>query len=146
MKSLATRLLVTAALALASMTATAEDRPYTEGPVITLSYIKIMPGQFDNYMKYLATTWKTLMEEQKKAGIITGYAVYGTSPRTPNDPDLVLVTEFKNFAAMDGMEAKSEAIMAKVWGTAEKANAASIDRGKMRTELGGEVMRQLILK
>ena len=33
------------------------------------------PGRFDDYMKYLDTTYKTLMEANKKEGLIIGYAV-----------------------------------------------------------------------
>ena len=41
-------------------------------------------------MKYLATTYKQLMEEQKKAGIILDYAVYSTRPHGPSDPNIYL--------------------------------------------------------
>jgi hypothetical protein len=30
--------------------AAAQDRPYTEGPVVAVSYIRIKPGMFDKYM------------------------------------------------------------------------------------------------
>jgi len=37
--------------------ASAQDaKPYKEGPVTQLSYIKIKPGRFDDYMKWLATS------------------------------------------------------------------------------------------
>lgn len=146
MKRLVTGALASAFLAFAAATAAAADRPYAEGPVLQLSYIKILPGQFDNYMKYLSTTWKQLMEEYKKQGIILDYAVYGAQPRSPAEPDLILVQTFRNFAALDGMQDKTEGIDARVFGSLEKANQASIDRGKMRESLGGEVIRQLVLK
>ena len=37
---------------------------------------------FDAYMKFLDTTYKQLMEEEKKDGIIVDYAAYGASPRS----------------------------------------------------------------
>ena len=52
-----------------------EASSYSEGPVTNVSFIKIEPGMFDAYMSYLATTDKSLMEEQKKAGIILDYRV-----------------------------------------------------------------------
>ena len=54
-------------VALCGLTATAQaqsTKVYKEGPVIELSYIKIKPGRFDDYMKFLDTTYKTLMEAQ----------------------------------------------------------------------------------
>ena len=40
-------------------------RAYTEGPVLQVSYIRTEPGKFDEYLQYLATTYKSIMEEQK---------------------------------------------------------------------------------
>jgi hypothetical protein len=57
-----------------------------------------------------------------------------------------VVTVYKNYAALDGLEAKMDPIQEKIFGDADKQNAAMIERGKMRTLLGTENMRQLILK
>ena len=43
----------------------AADRPYTEGPVSMVTSLRTEPGMFQTYMKYLGTTYKQLMEEQK---------------------------------------------------------------------------------
>ena len=50
--------------------ASAQELPYTEGPVTVVTAVKIMDGQFDNYMKYLQTTYKPVMEAQTKEGIV----------------------------------------------------------------------------
>jgi hypothetical protein len=42
--------------------------------VTELAYIKVKPGKFDDYMKYLDTTYKSLMEANKKAGLISDMA------------------------------------------------------------------------
>ncbi len=142
-------IIVLAALALfagASASLAQETRPYSEGRVVNVSYIKVKPGQFDAYMKYLATTYKQLMEEQKKAGLIVEYAVYGAQARSPQDPDLVLTTTYANWAAFDGLEAKMDAMLAKAFGTREKANQGQIDREKMREVLGEENLQELVLK
>ncbi len=68
-----------------------------------VSAIRTEPGMFETYMKYLGTTYKQLMEEQKKAGIILDWSVYQTTPRSPDDPDLYLIVTYKNMAAMDGL-------------------------------------------
>ena len=122
------------------------DRSYTEGPVISVSNIRTEPGRFDDYMKYLATTYKTLMEEYKKAGIILDYAVYVTEPTNPNEPNLILTTTYKNMAALDDLDTREDPIAKKVWGSLQASNQASMERGKMRTELGGRLLRKLNLK
>ena len=124
----------------------AQDRPYTDGTVSVVSSIRTLPGMHQTYMKYLATTYRQLMEEQKKAGIIVDWSVYQVQPRGPDDPNVYLVTTYKNLAAMDNLSDKTEAIQAKLIGTQEQRDAATVDREKMRRALGTEMIRQVVFK
>jgi hypothetical protein len=135
-------------LALIALTgvATAADRPYAEGAVLNVASIRTEPGMFDSYMEFLATTYKQNMEAQKAAGIILDYSVYTAVPRGPGDPDIYLVTVYKNMAALDGLAEKTDPIMQKIFGDISQRNAAAIARGKMRTQLGSEQIRELKLK
>ena len=126
--------------------AVASDRPYTEGPVSTVSSIRTEPGMFETYMKWLSTTYKPMMEENKKAGIILDYRVYQTQPRSPEDPNLYLVTTYKNMAAMDGLADKTDATLQKFIGSQEVRDQKAVERGKMRTQIGTEMIRELVLK
>ena len=121
-------------------------RAYTEGPVLQVSYIRTEPGKFDEYLQYLATTYKTVMEEQKKAGIILDYAIYANQPLTPADPDLILTVTYANLGALDNLDARTDAITNKIWGSLQGSNQASADRETLRTQLGGRLLRQLMLK
>ena len=135
-----------AALIAATGAAVAADRPYSEGVVVNVSSIRTEPGQFEAYMAYLAGPYKQLMEEQKKAGIILDYAVYQVVPRSPNDPDLFLTTTFKNMAALDGLDARSDAITEKVFGNLQQQSTSTVSRGRSRTLVGGEPLREMPLK
>jgi len=137
-----------AALALfaAAGVASAADRPYTEGAVLNVSSIRTEPGMFDSYMSYLATTYKQTMDAQKAAGIILDYSVYTVVPRGPDDPDIYLVTVYKNMAALDGLTEKLDPIQQKAFGDLSQRSAATIERGKMRTALGTEMIREIKLK
>jgi hypothetical protein len=126
--------------------AVAADRPYTEGNVVNVSAIRTQPGMFDEYMKYIAGPYKQMMDEQQKAGIIVSWAAYSVMPQGPSDPDLYLITTYKNMAALDGLDAKTDPISEKVFGSMDKSNAAAIDREKIRKLMGDQLMRQLILK
>jgi hypothetical protein len=127
-------------------TVQAADRPYSEGTVSVVSSIRTEPGQADAYMRYLATTYKQLMEEQKKAGIIVDWSVYTTRSRTADGPNLYLITTYKNLAAMDGLQDRMEAIQEKMLGNQEARDAATVARGKMRTAIGSEVIRKVEFK
>jgi hypothetical protein len=124
----------------------AADRPYSEGTVSEISSIRTEPGKFDDYLAWLAGPYKQLMEAQKAAGLIVDYAVYSTTPRSPQDPDLYLVTVYKNMAALDDFAAKSDPIAEKLQGGMAEQNKAYIERGKMRTVLGSELIREAVLK
>ena len=126
--------------------AVAADRPYTEGRCRSSARSGPKPGMLNAYMNYLATTYKPMMEEAKKAGHIVDYAVYSTTPRNPDDPNLYLVVTYKNMAAMDGLSDRMDADPGKDVGDQAKRDAAMVERGKMRTMLGSEMMRQLDLK
>ncbi len=139
-------LLVMALFAAASPALAEDERSYTEGEVIAISYVQTRPGMFDAYMAYLATTYQDLMEEQKKAGLITAYHVYSAQPRSPGDPDLILAIHYKNWAAFDGLTDRVEALLASKFGSRQQSNEAAIDREKLRDARGGENLQELLLK
>jgi len=126
--------------------AVAADKPYSEGPVSIVTSIRTEPGMFETYMKYLSTTYKQMMEENKKAGTIVDYRVYTTSPRTADDPNMYLVVTYKNMAALDGLSDKVDAVQQKLIGSQEVRDQQAIERGKMRTMLGSEMIREQVLK
>jgi hypothetical protein len=123
-----------------------EERPYTEGTVVSVGYIRTKYGMFDEYMKYLAGPYKHLMEEQKKAGTIVDYGVYQAYPRNPHEPDLILTVVYKNWAAFDGLRDKIDPITKKVFGSLESASKGAVDREKVRESLGGAFLQELKLK
>lgn len=126
--------------------AVAADRPYTEGNVVNVSAIRTEPGMFDEYMRYIAGPYKQLMDEQKKAGIIVSWAAYAVVPQGPHDPDLYLITTYRNMAALDGLDARIDPISEKIFGSMEKSAAAAVDREKIRKLMGDQLMRELIVR
>jgi hypothetical protein len=137
-----------ALLALSTLTTTAyaDGRDYNDGPVVNVSSIRTVDGHFDDYMHWLATTYKKQQEAAKKAGLITGYRVFVIEARGPNDPDILLVTEYKNWAALDHLGSKFDAVSAEVEGSVEKANQSEVDRAKIRTVLGSRTQQEALLK
>jgi hypothetical protein len=133
-------------LAFSSVAALADDHAYTEGPVVNVSRIRTVDGKFDDYMKWIATTWKAEQEAGKKAGDVIGYEVLSVEPRSPDDPDLLLVIRYKNWASLDGALAKGDAIAKQIEGSVAAANKAQADRASMRRILGSSTMQVLNLK
>jgi hypothetical protein len=139
----------TAALVAASALTTpvyADGRDWNDGPVINVSSIRTVDGHFDDYMHWLATTYKKQQEAAKKAGLITSYRVIVIEPRGPNEPDILLVTEFKNWAALDHLGSKLDQISAQIEGSVEAAAKSEVDRAKIRTVIGSRTQQEAILK
>lgn len=130
----------------ASVSALADDHAFTEGPVVNVSSIRTVDGKFDDYMKWLDTTWKREQEAAKKAGYILSYQVLTVEPRSPEDPDIYLVITYKNWAALDGAVAKGDEIAKEIEGSVAAANQSESDRGKIRRVLGSQTMQTLNLK
>jgi hypothetical protein len=124
----------------------ADDHTYTEGPVVNVSRIRTVDGKFDDYMNFVATKWKQEQEAGKKMGDVLRYEVIAIEPRTPDDPDVLLVVYYKNWAALDGATAKSDAIAKLVDGSVAAANKGQADRASIRRILGSSTMQVLNLK
>ena len=135
-----------ALLALAGV-AVAQERPYVEGPVTVVTSVKVMDGQYENYMKFLANTWRRTMDASKEAGVVVSYRVFDASPRHEDDADVYLVTTYPNMATLDGMNEKMDPIMAKVMKqNVAQREEASGKRTVMRTILGSEMLREVMFK
>jgi hypothetical protein len=122
-----------------------ETRAYKEGNVVEISSIKVKPGKFNEYMSYLAGPYRKLMEENKKAGLITSWAIYGNRARNPQDPDLYLTITYPNWAALDRVE-EAMAVSAKVTGSLATQDKGFADRSTMREVLGSNVLQELVLR
>jgi len=129
-----------------SVTRAQEDHAYTQGSVTIVSFVRTEPGMFDEYLRYLSNTYKKLMEESKKQGIVSDYAIYQATPRGPQDADVILTVTYKNMAALDSVQARTDPIVKEIFGSLPKAASASADREKLRKQLGSQIVRQLILK
>ena len=101
---------------------------------------------FEKYLKYLQGPYKQLLKEQKKAGLVTNYAVYSSDPRNPQDWDLVLTVTYKNMAALDGLQDKTDPILEKIFGNQDQQDRATISREETREILGSRLLRELVLK
>ena len=129
-----------------SFAAVAEDHPYSEGAVVNVAMIRTVDGHFDDYMKWLATEWKRQQEIAKKLGYLVSYQVVSVEARTPHDPDLLLITTYKNWAALDGALAKGDEVVKQLGQTNEQSNKQQADRASIRTVLGSETSQILELK
>jgi len=124
----------------------ADGRDYNDGPVQNVTFIRTVDGHFDDYMHWLATTYKKQQEAAKAAGLITSYEVLVGQPHNAQDPDIILITVYKNWAALDHLGSKLDEISTQVQGSLDAAHKSQADRAKIRTVLGSDTVQVAVLK
>ena len=135
-----------AALVAFGTAASAQESSYVPGTVWTFSYIKIEPGQFENYMDFLARTWKKEGEFGVKEGYLVSYHVFQINNARAGEPDLILALEAKDYlstAQQLAIQKKFEAYMAQ---DTRKMEEGSGERKAMRKLDGGMELQELKLK
>ena len=120
--------------------------PYTEGAVWQITMVKTKPGMGDDYLKTLAKTFKAVNDEAKRQGIITDYKILSGDAATTQDFDLLLMVEYPNMAAMDGLREKTGPIVDKILGTEDQQRQVAVKRVEIRDIMGDKLMREITLK
>lgn len=83
-----------------------------------MTYIAVEYGHFEEYIDWRISTWKPTMEAMKKAGLIIDYKIFSATPKSPDQPNIIVMITYKNMAALDkGVEL--EAVAKKVIGSTE---------------------------
>jgi hypothetical protein len=124
----------------------AADRPYTQGSVWTVTFVRVKPGMSSQYLGGLATTWKQVMDEARKQQLIASYKILGGNPGNREDWDLMLLVESKNWAAFDGADDKFDAIVEKLVGPEKKQVEMMVKRSDVREILGTRNLQEIIFK
>jgi hypothetical protein len=120
---------------------------YTEGPVWQVTLIRVKPNHMDAYLTSLRQGTKPLFDEMKKEGLILDYKVFlNTTKHDPDDWDVSVALQYKNFAALDGLTAKNEAIRDKILGSKQAAQQLGEKRSEMREIVTTMTLREVTLK
>ena len=101
--------------------------------------VKTKPGMSDDYLK-------STNDEAKKQGIITDYKILVGDASTQQDYDILLMIEYPNMAALDGLRDKTDSISAKLVGTEEQQRQLAVKRLEIREIMGDKTMREVTLK
>jgi hypothetical protein len=82
----------------------------------------------------------------KKQGLIMDYKILIGNDATPQDFDILLMVEFKNMAAFDGLREKADPIADKILGNEDAQRQGAIKRMEIREIMGNKLMREVTLK
>ena len=121
-------------------------RPYRNGSVWNIAFIRMKPGMDTAYLTYLTGDWKREQEAAKKEGLIVSYKVLATEGHSPTDFNLMLMTEYKDLATMEANQEKGEALVQKVIGDDQKQMQGYKDRTEIREIIGERLAREIVLE
>jgi hypothetical protein len=139
-------LCTTVVLMLFAQATLAQDKPYKQGSVWAVTFIKVKPGMFDVYLRDLAANRKPLMEQAKKDGLILQERMLAGDSRGHDDFDLMLMVEYKNWAAFDGLDDKFRVLAQKIVGSEDKQTQMMLKRTDVREILGNKNMQEISYK
>lgn len=122
------------------------NRPYHNGSVWSIGFIRVKPGMDAAYMNYLASEWKRNQEAMKKEGLILSYKVLTTEAHGAGDFNVMLLTEYKNLATMEANDAKADNLAQQVVGDDAKQMQGYKDRLEIREVLQDRLAREIVLE
>ncbi|PYS72708.1 MAG: hypothetical protein DMF69_06970 [Acidobacteria bacterium] len=121
-------------------------RPFSNGSVWSISFIKMKPGMENAYLNYVAGDWKREQEALKKDGQILSYKVITTETHGSSDWNIMLMSEYKDLATMEADEAKADNLLQTVGGNDEKQMQGYRDRLQIREVLDVRTAREIVLE
>lgn len=127
-------------------TTVAQEKPYTLGSVWSLTFVKTLGIGGPDYVKNLAANWKKVQDEAINQGLVLSYKVLWGEAANKDDWDMLLMVEYKNYAAYDTPDETWDSIVEKVIGDEPQQKEGAAVREKIREILGSKSMRELILK
>ena len=139
-------LFFSASLALVPQLSVAQGKPYQEGTVWSVSLIRVKPGMLETYLRDLATARAKVMAEAKKQGLVVSEKILSGDAAGRDDWDLMLMVEYKNWAAFDGLQDKFDAVALQVVGSQETQGQLRAKRNELREILGTKTLQEINFK
>ncbi|MGE0130730.1 MAG: hypothetical protein AB7U82_21845 [Blastocatellales bacterium] len=121
------------------------NRPYRNGTVWNIGFVRMKPGMETAYLTYVAGDWKREQEALKKDGQILSYKILQTEAHGSGDWNLMLMTEYKDLATYERNLEKADALLQKVIGDDEKQRQGYRERLNIREVLAERLAREIVL-
>lgn len=138
--------LVALVLTLSVVTFAQVNRPYRNGTVWSIGFIRMKPGMDSAYLNYVAGDWKREQEALKKDGQVISYKVLQTEGHGATDFNLMLMTEYKDLATYEKNLDKADALLQTVIGDDEKQRQGYRQRLEIREVLADRLAREIVLE
>jgi hypothetical protein len=121
-------------------------RPFKNGSVWSIGFIRMKPGMETAYLNYIAGDWKREQEALKKDGQIISYKILQTEAHGSGDWNLMLMSEYKDLATYEKNLEKTDALLQTVIGDDEKQRQGYRERLEIREVLADRLAREIVLE
>ena len=108
--------------------------------------IDVEDGQFENYMTWLDGQWKSNQRFAKQQGWLLDYHILSNDDKRPGEPDLYLITRYTDFPSNEEIKRRDAIMLQRMQKTPQVLDKESGERVKMRTQMGGMLLRELTQK
>jgi hypothetical protein len=127
--------------------AMAQNPNYDQGPIWRITDFHIKPGMGDTFWKDFREHIKPVLDEQKKQGLIMDYKMFTnpTSNKT-DDWDVAIGVLYKNWSALDEIDAKAATVVVKHYGSREAAFETARKRSEIRDVVSSHLVREVMPK
>ncbi|MBY5993942.1 hypothetical protein [Ferrimonas balearica] len=126
--------------------ANAAERSWDSGSVWNITYVETHPGKFNDYIGDLRSVWRQFLDAQKADGLVLSYKMLSVAAPRDGEPDLILMVEYKNWAAFDRGVEYFEALSTKIMGSMDATQQANVQRGELRTIRSQVIAQELTFK
>lgn len=144
---------LTSALALSAVLAAPLDAqqvfapaPHTTPGVVTrITLFQIKPGQTDAFWTDIRANGRAVNEELKRQGVITSYGYFTNVTFDGRDDwNVGVAVSYPNWAALDNLAQRTDAITLRHYGTAERRTAAARARNEYRDVMASFLVRDQV--
>ncbi|TBZ73814.1 hypothetical protein [Rhizobium leguminosarum] len=127
----------------ARVAAQSPELAWREKTVWTVSYVETKPGAFNDYMRDISGLWKKYIERAKSDGVVVSYKILSVLFTRDKEPDIIIMTEYKNMAAFDNELQYMDKIFKELGGSWDETDKLIVDREKLRSLRGTLLAREI---
>ena len=122
-----------------------EERSLIPQSVWMVDFVRVKSGFDLEYGRRLADSWKKMLDEQMKRGVVLSYKILAGPASNREDFTHMLMIEFPNYAALDQRE-KFDASIKTVFGSLANVQEMFRKREEVREATGTRLLRELTFK
>jgi hypothetical protein len=120
--------------------------PDADEPVWVMTFVKTKSGSSDEYLKSITGLLKPIFDEEKKQKIILDYKILSGDAAGDRDFNVIIMAQYPNSAALNGLRERTEPIIDLIIGPADKRRDLAAKRLDIREILATKTMREITLK